>query len=78
MSTFSQQQLENFFEFLSIPSISTLSGYKADVVKASDWLSKRMAQAGLEHVQRFETLLHPIIYVAMIRLMVKTWLNHAF
>jgi acetylornithine deacetylase/succinyl-diaminopimelate desuccinylase-like protein len=78
MSTLSQKQLENFLEFLSIPSISTLSSYKPEVAKAADWLMQRMKQAGLEHVQRFETLLHPIIYVAMIRLMVKTWLNHAF
>jgi acetylornithine deacetylase/succinyl-diaminopimelate desuccinylase-like protein len=61
MTKLSQEQLENFFEFLSIPSISTLSGYKLEVAKAADWLSKRMKQAGLENIQRFETPLHPII-----------------
>jgi acetylornithine deacetylase/succinyl-diaminopimelate desuccinylase-like protein len=66
MTKLSQEQLENFFEFLSIPSISTLSGYKAEVAKAADWLSKRMTQAGLENVKRFETPLHPIIYADFI------------
>jgi acetylornithine deacetylase/succinyl-diaminopimelate desuccinylase-like protein len=62
MSKLSQQQLETFLEFLSIPSISTLSGYKAEVARAANWLSGYMNKVGLENVQRFETPLHPIIY----------------
>ena len=62
MRKLEQQHLEAFFEFLSIPSISTLSRYKGEVAKAAEWLMKRMKHVGLENIQRFETPLHPIIY----------------
>jgi acetylornithine deacetylase/succinyl-diaminopimelate desuccinylase-like protein len=62
MTKLTQQNLDDLFKFLSIPSISTLSGYKIEVAKAADWLAEQSKGIGLEHVQVFKTPLHPIVY----------------
>ena len=54
--------IEEFIEFLSIPSISALPEHKADIKKASQWLKHRMAEAGIEDVQIIETKGHPVVF----------------
>jgi acetylornithine deacetylase/succinyl-diaminopimelate desuccinylase-like protein len=57
-----QRHLEQLQSFLRIPSVSSLSEYKGDVVQAAEWLEKAMTEAGLEHVQVIPGPKHPIVY----------------
>ncbi len=54
--------LEELCHYLKIPSISTLSQYHADVLRAAEWLQNNLAQMGLEHVQQIETAGNPVVY----------------
>lgn len=54
--------IEEFFEFLSIPSISALPEHKPDIAKAAQWLKNRMVRAGIEDVQIIETKGHPVVF----------------
>lgn len=56
-----ETHLNELKEWLSIPSISALSEHKGDVAKAAQWLSDKLIQAGLEHVEIHHTEGHPII-----------------
>lgn len=49
-------------EFLSIPSISTLSENKPDMRKAAEWLAKQLRQMGMSQVQVMPTGGHPVVY----------------
>lgn len=54
--------LKELLEFLSIPSISSLKEYKADVAKAGEWVAARLQAAGIENVQVLPTGGHPVVY----------------
>jgi acetylornithine deacetylase/succinyl-diaminopimelate desuccinylase-like protein len=54
-----QKQL---FDLLRIPSISTSSDYKTDVLKAASFLQQELDTIGMDHVQLYETEGHPIVY----------------
>jgi len=54
--------LEELFEFLRIPSISTLSEHAADVRRAAEWLKAHLEGIGMTHVELVETARHPIVY----------------
>ncbi len=54
--------LGEFFQFLSIPSVSALPEHKADVIKAADWLKNRMGRAGFADVRVIPTGGHPVVY----------------
>lgn len=54
--------LNQFVEFLRIPSLSTLSEYREDLNRAADWVANRMTEIGLEHIEICETIGHPIVY----------------
>jgi acetylornithine deacetylase/succinyl-diaminopimelate desuccinylase-like protein len=56
------QQLAELQEWLRIPSISTLSAHKADVMAAATWLAENMRQAGLENIEVIETATQPMVY----------------
>ena len=45
------RHLADYFEFLRIPSISALPEHAADVRRAAAWVTRRCAQAGLEHAR---------------------------
>jgi acetylornithine deacetylase/succinyl-diaminopimelate desuccinylase-like protein len=47
-------------EFLSIPSVSTRTGHRADVARCADWLISELRRIGLV-VERHETAGHPIV-----------------
>ena len=57
-----EKQLEELIAFLSIPSISTQPDHAPDMQKAAEWLSGRMAAAGLENVEIIGTAGHPLVY----------------
>ena len=49
-------------EFLRIPSVSALPVHAEDVVRAADWVFRRLKKAGLHHVQVLATGGHPVVY----------------
>ncbi len=48
-------------EFLSIPSISTLSEHKPDIQRAAEWVAGQMRASGLEHIEILPTAGHPVV-----------------
>jgi acetylornithine deacetylase/succinyl-diaminopimelate desuccinylase-like protein len=54
--------IEELFEFLRIPSISSLPEHADDVRRAADWVADRLKIAGIEEVQIFPTEGHPAVY----------------
>lgn len=54
--------IQEFLEFLSIPSVSALPSHKADVARAAEWLKARMIRAGIGDVQVIPTKGHPVVY----------------
>lgn len=54
--------IEEFLEFLSIPSVSALPEHKADISRAAQWLLCRMEKAGIEDAQIIPTKGHPVVY----------------
>ncbi len=58
----SKPHIDEFFEFLSIPSISALPSHKEHVVNAARWVKDRMIKAGIGDVQIMATQGHPVVY----------------
>ena len=48
-------------DFLSIPSISTLSEHKPDIQRAAEWVAGQMRASGLEHIEILPTAGHPVV-----------------
>lgn len=60
-----QNYLEELTEFLSIPSVSTLSEHKGDVQRAAQWVADDLRRSGMENVRVIPTegpLGHPLVY----------------
>ncbi len=57
-----KKHLDEFLEFLSIPSISALPAHKPDVMKAAVWLGERMKKAGIDGVEVILTKGHPVVF----------------
>ncbi|MET3575707.1 dipeptidase [Bhargavaea ullalensis] len=56
------EHLAELKDFLSIPSISSLSEHKPDMKKAAEWLAGSMKAAGLENISIDDTPGHPVVY----------------
>ncbi len=54
--------VRELFDFLSIPSISSLSEHAADVQRAAEWVAERLGQAGMDAVEVMATGGHPVVY----------------
>jgi len=54
--------LNELLEFLSIPSVSSLSLHAPDVQKAAEWVAGRMTTAGIDHARVMATDGHPVVY----------------
>jgi acetylornithine deacetylase/succinyl-diaminopimelate desuccinylase-like protein len=54
--------LEELSDFLRIPSVSTLSEHKGDVVRAAQWVADDLKRSGMENVRVIETQGHPLVY----------------
>ncbi len=59
--------VEELKGFLRIPSVSTKSEHKADMLKAAEWLVEQMRGMGLEHVEILSTAGHPVVYADWLR-----------
>ncbi len=54
--------LEELMEWLKIPSVSADPAFKKDVVKAAEFLQKKLKAAGAQNVKIYPTKGHPIVY----------------
>jgi len=57
-----QRALDELFDLLRIPSISTLPEHRADVSRAADFVFRALRAAGLENVEIIPTEGHPLVY----------------
>ncbi|KGR80268.1 dipeptidase [Ureibacillus manganicus] len=57
-----EKHLEELKEFLRIPSISSLSEHKEDMLTAANWLAEALKKLGIENVSVDETKGHPVVY----------------
>ena len=58
--------LQEWMDFLKIPSISADSSYNSDVQVAAEWVENALKKAGCTAVEIFPTKGHPIVYGALI------------
>ncbi len=58
--------LSELLDFLRIPSVSADSKYKGDVRRASEFVQKKLQEAGVDKAEICETAGHPIIYAEKI------------
>jgi acetylornithine deacetylase/succinyl-diaminopimelate desuccinylase-like protein len=54
--------LDEFNDFLRIPSVAVEPEHKVDIQSAVDWVADRLRDKGLDHVEVFPTAGNPIIY----------------
>ena len=54
--------LNELYEFLRIPSVSTKSEHKADIERAAKWVADKLRAAGMETVEIVPTKMHPLVY----------------
>ncbi|MEM7111060.1 MAG: dipeptidase [Chloroflexota bacterium] len=57
-----ERQLTELIDWLRIPSISTKTAHKKDVLAAGQWLTAHLEQCGLENVELIESDGHPLVY----------------
>ncbi len=62
LDTQREHYLATLFDFLRIPSISTLSEAAPDMARAAQWLAGAMAGIGLERVAIMPTAGYPVVY----------------
>lgn len=58
----SARLLEELFQLIRIPSISTLPEHAGDVAKAAHFTAAALAKAGLENIEIIPTDRHPLLY----------------
>ena len=58
------RHLEEYREFVRIPSVSALSSHRADIQSAADWVARTLRQAGVPTVEVMPTPGHPLVYGA--------------
>ena len=54
--------LEELFDLIRIPSVSTQAKHKADIERAANWLRDHMQNIGVTHSEVYETAGHPLVY----------------
>jgi acetylornithine deacetylase/succinyl-diaminopimelate desuccinylase-like protein len=54
--------LNELFEFLRIPSVSTKSEHKADIARAARWVEDKLRGAGMQQTEIIPTKMHPLVY----------------
>ncbi|USG65064.1 dipeptidase [Brevibacillus ruminantium] len=57
-----ERHLQELYEFLRIPSISSLSVHTPDIISAAKWLAQQLTSVGLENARVIPTQGHPIVY----------------
>jgi acetylornithine deacetylase/succinyl-diaminopimelate desuccinylase-like protein len=54
--------LDELFDYIRIPSVSSLSEHAGDVQRAAEWVADRLGKAGIENVEILPTGGHPVVY----------------
>ena len=54
--------LEELKEVLRIPSVSTDSAHKNDMLRTAEWLVVKLKDLGMENIEIFPTAKHPVVY----------------
>ncbi len=54
--------LEELFELIRIPSVSSLSEHKDDMIKAAEYYKKRLLEAGADRAEVMPTSGNPVVY----------------
>ena len=54
--------VEELVDFVSIPSVSAMDEHFDDVVKAGNWVVKRLKTAGISNAKLMHTETHPVVY----------------
>jgi acetylornithine deacetylase/succinyl-diaminopimelate desuccinylase-like protein len=58
----SERNLAELKEFVTIPSISTLSEHQADMQRAAEWVAHQLRSMGMDNVEILPTAGHPVVY----------------
>ena len=63
---YAHQNKENFLadfkEVLRIPSVSTDSARKDDMLRTAEWMTEQLRDLGMENIEIFPTAKHPVVY----------------
>jgi len=62
----SQRYLDELFGLIRIPSISSESGHKEDMVKTAEYIVDQLLKAGTDKAEIMETTGHPVVYAEKI------------
>lgn len=54
--------LNELFELIRIPSISSKDDHKPDMYKAAQWIKEKLLKDGADHAEVMETEGHPVVY----------------
>jgi acetylornithine deacetylase/succinyl-diaminopimelate desuccinylase-like protein len=54
--------LNELLDLLRIPSVSADSKFKPDMLKAAEYVRDRIAEAGADRAEIYETEGHPVVY----------------
>jgi acetylornithine deacetylase/succinyl-diaminopimelate desuccinylase-like protein len=57
-----QRFLEELFELIRIPSVSSKQEHKQDMYKASEWIKNKLLADGADKAEVLETAGHPVVY----------------
>ena len=57
-----QQHLDELFDLLRIPSVSTLPEHAADIRRCAEFVAQHLSDIGLKHVEIMPTAGHPVVY----------------
>ena len=64
--TYAHENKEKFLnelkEVLRIPSVSTDSEHKDDMLRTAEWLTEQLRDLGMENIEIFPTAKHPVVY----------------
>ncbi len=54
--------LNELYEFLRIPSVSTKTEHKPDIERAAKWVAEKLRAVGMDKVEIVPTKMHPLVY----------------
>ena len=57
-----EERLDDFIEFLRIPTVGSLPEHAGDMARGAEWLAARMRDIGLEHIDISATGGNPVVY----------------
>ena len=62
LEKYKSQFTQELIDFVSIPSISAQDEHFDDVMKAGNWVVRRLVAAGISNARLFPTKTHPVVY----------------